>query len=487
MRRISEKLWPFAVGLIFTGLVAVYAWNGAQSTFLVDDWGQIDEGQVGLVDQIKNWTVLWAIRPVSWFVLPIVIQLFGSAYWAYFILEVFLLLGFSYFFIWKSFAPLSVGARVIGVFLVFTPAMASTLVFSPVNQFTAAFSLFLFALGHYVQLRNPERKFLTWPTLAAFFLFLASFATYEIGVPLIIWTVVIVLTRENISITGLTKPLLGSLPGIIAIVLVVAWQKLVAPGLGAVYSRANGLSTQEFVPFLKVLAAQTPRELLHYFMVLPVASIALTCIFFIVLSGRTRKEPRPTSVYALLLFGATSGLLFTGLLFVVSGQPADLFGYQNRGLSATWIYIALVLAVLTSILPKGFLILVAAICAGNFMWFVSDVSENVQASQVRLDVATTIVQAEKNRIEALNGGAKSSTVLTVEVPCILPESRSQVEVFCEEWDLKGAVNVLGKQHYPNIYAGDADRLAWWKRLLGPNFQYIDYRFDSDGNLLSNSK
>lgn len=474
------------VAIVLTILISVlYFFLAVQGSFLVDDWGQIDEGRGGLSNQIERWTSLWAIRPVSWIVLPLIIQLLNQNFWAYILIDLILLLGFTYFFVWKSKVPFSKQARYIAIFLCLTPAAASTLVLSPVNQFTAALSLFLFGIGHHLQFKTRnERNNSQFYFVIGFFFYLLSFATYEITLPLVLWNATIAFSNSTKLVNSLKNALLAVMPGFAAILIVVGWQKLFAPHLGATHSRANGAYFENFLPFLKVIGFRIPIELLHFFVYLPAFVVPLgILIFYFIYSQQPMNKWSQEIQWAPYFAGATIGLLSCGALYVASGSAAELFGYGNRGLTSAWVYFSLLLALAASSLPNILRFIVAIICASNFVWFASTVVEDVKASQLRLTIAHQLIEIEK--ITNVSDSTEvSKDVLLVEVPCRLPFSRSQVEIFCTGWDLKGAVNILGARKYNQVFAGDSGTLDQVKETMGNKYNYVEYQFTPQGVLLT---
>lgn len=438
MRNRARAIWS----TILLGLILwVYLSWLMNSTFLEDDLGQIPYASVPYTSQLNDWASLWGYRPISLLMLPALIHLFGTGWLPYAVLNSCLYSFAIWAYFWKYPAVNILGARILGTFLAATPAIASTVIFSPVNQFPATASLALAATGHLLANKvAPKESHLRKMSLTA--LFTASLLTYEIALPLIIWTCLKRVKLENDSPTfsKLRTTFSSLLPALTGILIAFSWQKIGAPQLlNSGFSRASGLSPYSLATFAYGLLVSLPGQLVRVVMSRVFEFVALSvflCLglrFLPGLQDEKASDRNPTLIGSIVI-----SLLACAGLFLVSGAGADLTGYVNRGLTSTWFVMIFALLFLTFFALKEKLIgmlLIVCISAANFLWFVEKVYESNAASALRSQIVEKIVE----NADLLD----QNQVLVADVPCLLPNSQSDIDIFCTEWDLKGALKLQG--------------------------------------------
>ncbi len=406
--------------------------------FLQDDYGQVTSSKLTYFQQVEAWAPLWGFRPVSLLVMSFFIQTFEHHWVLYAItnLSLFAVAIWAYFFKVHPFKKQTTKWLALGTAAM--PAMASTLVFSPVNQLSATLSLALAGLGHvFLHSSNLGKCFRGALAIIAFS---SSLLAYEISLPLLLWTVL----SAHFNDKGLGpkgwKPLFRiSLPVTVSLAIAVFWQKLIAPILlGAGESRLSSVSLLAGATWLYALAVSLLPQLLSAAIAQPMLlAMALIggfiCTWLMLLPG----EPRQSKGHSKLVASSVA-LLSTSFLFVGSGHAADLNGYLNRGLSSTWIllviFVALALEQLT-IFPIGAGVIALLLASANFLWFNQKIEENTAAGLLRDHIVEEIVSSRSL--------IPPNASILVDVPCILPGGKFDTDVFCSSWDLKGALEIHG--------------------------------------------
>lgn len=400
--------------------------------FLVDDWGQLSNG-ISLLDQINSWKSLWAYRPISWVAIPTFLNLFNDNFILLAIFHLSLYL-FSVFQLisWKKLEFNLFQKRIAGLLLL-SPVFASSFILSPVNQLSASLSFLFFGLGLFYE-RKTSQTGTTLPITYVFFLL--SLLCYEISLPLIFTHYLFVITSDPKRHYRLL-----AFPSIV--LMLVFWQKIVAVYLfSSDFSRLEGLSPIPLLSFVVTYFISIPLALFEglfkfYFFAL------LLSIFLYFIYHRAGVDLGKVKFEKNILLTLLIGLFSSSSLFLFSGRYSLIEGYQNRGLTSSWILFSLMLVALLrsrKILLSLVIILVTSI---NYILFVDKIVEAVRASDVGESVVGQILNQETlvNRVPQ---------TIIVDIPCLLTNSSFRSEVFCTSWDLRGALLSKGLQ-IPNVW------------------------------------
>ncbi len=409
-----------------------------RGNFLIDDWGQLSTGTT-IVSQISSWESLWAYRPISWIALPIAVNVLGNNFALLMTLHLTLYL-FTVFQIvsWRSLNLSLLQQRVLAILLL-SPFFASTFILSPVNQLSASLSFFFFAIGLLVEKRLEGRRN---AYTIIYLCFLFSLLSYEISFPLII-------THYLFTISSKSRKLSDFSLFPVVLALLIFWQKVIAVYVfNSDFSRLEAIDVIPFVSFILTYLVSIP-----YALALGIADYALYIFFVAVLlfsvyvrsllaARDYRHEPRIVIVLSL-------GFLSSGFLFLLSGRYSLIEGYQNRGLTSSWILFSIILVWLLRYRKLWLLVLVTLIVAVNYVLFVGKVTEAVTAGEARREVVAEIIDQES----LVNG---SSSTIILDVPCLLPGGNFRSEVFCTSWDARGALLNKGFGFENVFVTGDSE-------------------------------
>ncbi len=449
------------------------------SNFQVDDLGQIPYSDVPYEKHVSDWVPLWGYRPVSLFLLPAFIHLFGTLWFLYSLLNS-LFFGFSiWVYFWKAPPINTPSAKILGIFLAATPAIASTVIFSPVNQIPATTALAVAATAHLVANQGMS-KIGTAKKLIVLALFCVSLLTYEIALPLIIWTCLAGKTAEpNGKWSSSIKTGLFNLwPAIGAIVTALLWQKIGAPILlESDFSRAKGTSLYSLSTFAYALIISLPAQLFRVAISNFLPFVALTAFLLLGFKLFTRTSNNSPAIQDRnLLKPFILSLATCGGLFFSSGATADLTGYVNRGLTSTWLLLVIGLLLFCFKFVKRRFVasfVIAIVGASNFLWFAEKVEESNSASTMRIHIADQIAE----RTQRIDKGI----VLVADVPCLLPKAESDIEIFCTAWDLDGALKIRGIKLMGVLPRWDwgFDQLAKTTLVEGSSFLYMEFSDNGD--------
>jgi hypothetical protein len=434
---------PFFLLISAAILVPLTTWL-LGSTFLVDDWGQLIVNDKEYWPTVNDWKELWGYRPVSLIFLPLVIQFFGTS-WFLFAgtqLALYLLTIFVYFW-WLSPSTNRV-SRTIGLVLAGAPAVASTLIFSPVNQLVATVAMFFAAIGHFALVKLTPNNRSRWGLIMATAAFTISLLTYEVALPLVAYSVLtksldLYSTAKDTPIWPIHIRWIYLTPALIAGTSAFVWQKLIAPVLlESSFSRLSGFKFESLLTVVHTVFISIPSNLLRIVFEYPLPLVLGSLVCFGILISMRTAEPRPATEAAnhrKILLAAFISLLAGGIIFSMSGHAADHTGYINRGMSLLWLPLALLLGAIFASRRPIVLALAALLVASNSVWFFERVLESNSASDLRLKVV-------KQLIDSPPSNAVGKTVY-VDVPCTLPGSKSGIEIFCTSWDLYGALDLGG--------------------------------------------
>jgi hypothetical protein len=360
----------------------------------------------------------------------------------------------AWVFIWKSGYLLDVQRKKLGMILALAPSMASTVIFSPVNQFTSSLSL-AFAASGFLLMRNSQNRGSRVTAVIGAILCLISILTYEVTLPLIIWSFISIYfsSRNSESFRWDLKELFYKLLPLFTLVsIAILWQKLLSTiFLESNFSRLTGFSIKAFVGFFYSIFVSLPGNLI--FMILTnffeFLLIVMLLIYAFPLNQKIDKDLLTERKFQIL--GLVLAFSSASLLFALSSAAADLSGYLNRGLTSTWL---LIILILVTAIPKtriGSTLLIVTV-ASNSIWFSVKVSESNKASEARLFVVDQVLAEENSSINSTDIDKN----LTLILPCKLPSGKTDIEVFCTSWDAKGALQTFGS-NFKNVLVLSTDQ------------------------------
>ena len=484
----NELRARIAIGLLI--IFGAYVCWIAGSTFLVDDWGQVFLHKVTIFEQLEGWKQLWGFRPVSLILLTLAIHVFSANWFAFAIVNSCLYLFSIWVYLWNKNPIQDLRVKVFSVLLGATPAIASTVIFSPVNQLSATISITFAAIGYlFLEVRSANSKRKTLFKFLATFMFSASLLSYEISLPLILWSCLSNISRREMDAPKESrwKVLLEITPFLIPIFVSIIWQKFVAPQiLGSNLSRLTTFSVQSISSLVDSLAFKFPRALLEEAHQNLIGIIVLTvCIIFV--AGKKSQNLVGAKIYRIPRTKLFTGLaFFSGFaLYAFSGQMSDVVTYINRGMTSIWITgILFGMSLLSSQIKKHELvaIIMSFVIAANALWFFDKVDASNAASRYRLNVLNSISEDIKQiQLE----GPTNKTILLLDVPCYLPGNQLGIELFCAGWDANGALIEKGF-NFAGVYSlGDPGFHFYKENLLKTgvnNFVILKLRFTREGKL-----
>lgn len=411
----------------------------------VDDWGDIAHNLecTSFWNCYGAWFPLFSNRPLA--PLPITALTFalGTWYSGYLVVNSLLYL-----------VALAICAKVIEtirgihssvVFLLLAaiPIIAMPVITSPINQSTATVSFLLWASSLWCLLRFTQTQAKHYWILA-YGLLLAAFLTYEVILPLLVFTVLlpwILDSKVNVPWSPrYIKRFLLPIIGILAIVTL--WQKGIAPQYMEVDSRLKFIPSQAIAKlhtFFDVFYRQLPALFLKMpaYLSLGGFSVALLGVSAFYLSSKPTSSSEDAGKRSnRLLLASILCFLASSSIFILSNESAIIGGYQARGLSSTWIGFAILMA---SISPKIhtirriWQILLAVLISLCALCFSIERNQTIAAWQMQMAIVQN-AQILINK-ESLVPGA----TLMADVPHYLINNFNDEIVFSQPWDFGAAI------------------------------------------------
>lgn len=349
--------------LVIGGLLLLYCammygpliWQGG---IIVDDWGDLGQNlDCGtFIDCYRSWFPLFANRPLAPIALVFSTFAFGMHFWMYlaFNAAVFLVaLGILAIVVRRVLGDMPA----IGFFLLAsTPIIAMPIVASPINCLVNNSSFLLWALALLSLSQYCKTQRIVFYCATYLFLLL-SLLTYELVLPLV---VLMVMLPYAMMPGGVIKSIWQYALRFIApiglvVVLVLCWQKIIAPQLfSIVYSRLEfswATTYWGLDGWLSIFYQQLPslfKKLISLvnlkigLIAAGVMAIYLGCVWAL----RARSQANICMPHALfILLSSAMVCVACYVLFALGGAQDVVIGaYAARILSSTWIAFALLLA-----------------------------------------------------------------------------------------------------------------------------------------------
>ena len=444
--------------------------------FMVDDWGQLGH-QSSLFEHITSWKELWAYRPISWITMPTIVHMLRDNYFLISLMHLSILtFGFTEIVKWK-YLRLTLIQQRFALILLFAPAIASTVVFSVINQLSASLSIVFFAIG----IRTDRKANLhTQYHLLTGLAFLCSLLCYEITLPLILTHYIFLLLSTKRFVRSLVGP---------AVVLssIILWQKEIAPMIfDSKFSRLTSASPLAGGTFLYTMLVSLPTNLVStIFSSLPIVLVIIG-VYYAVLRltahGETIEDQSETWDKSIILL---LGLLANFFLFFFSAAASMLNGYENRGMTSAWILLSLFLASRFTLKKVFCSTILLFFASSNFVFFNQKIIEASKATRTRQSVVSQL--SDLRTIKA--DGAVS---LILDVPCYDKDSKFGTVVFCTSWDAQGAllangmkfrsVNIVNDSGFHNL----KDPISHDSELFLVSFD-ADFRLTQFANIVANGR
>lgn len=439
--------------LVITFLI-IYVPYIIHGGFIVDDWGVVYQ-KLKFKDfpsMYKGWFPLFSNRPLAPLPITIASLVFYTSALGYIILHLFM---------WTLFIALTtrvlysiIGAHsYIFSFFAFFPVLSATVIFSPGMQLVASFSFLLWSVSLTIIHISSKRL----PRLAAYALLVMALLTYEIVFPLFFlsWFVA---NRAQISNKNLRNFILSFMPYVLILSVVAVYQKIIIPQFMVTYSRLNFPGIKDALSilynWLKTILLDLPTMLFasvsriqeyNFLQVLPVILVSVLFIYTLKsLNSDNTLEPNRKKN---LLFVFISLILFfvSSFLYLLSGSWAEMLGYANRGLTATWVCICILVSafsfyfqkskILECILSVFFLLVVC-----SFVIQRDKQIESVEYQHAILDDFYDTVKSSEHDL--------SNSYVLAEMPENPPRAFNGEVIFNVTWDFPLAVMM----YYPGLVA-----------------------------------
>jgi len=437
-------------------VILVYLPLMLKGGIITDDWGDILEslGCSSFWQCYGDWFPLFSNRPLAPLPITLSTRLFGINYSWYLWVNSAIYLA-SLIITVRAVAPfLGIFARQVFFVLAAVPFIAMPVIVSPINQLTATVAFLYWAISLAVLLRYCHTNQRFWFFISYGFL-LCGFLTYEIILPLLFFTAFLpaLLQPKSITKQGFTYCLKFIVPITAVLLMVIIWQKLLAPHFMEVYSRLNFQPdhlTRNLFTWIHLFLVQIPDlfiKSIGYFSFEAIAiGVLVVGIFWGGASQIKRLNislDRATVNTGLGFFLISTGaLLASSLIFILTDESAVSWGYQARGLSSTWFALAIWLAAiiqLTIFLPKLLrtIIFLCLILFTSFsaLSFTIQRDKYIKSWSLQLGILNDINVLMTEKAVGLNPS------LIANVPRYVPNNYNRELVFSQSWDLPAAINI----------------------------------------------
>jgi len=502
---------------VWLGLVCVWALiftpHLLHSGFVSDDWGVVRSGLTiaGFWDLYASWFPLFSNRPAAPLILSVFSKLCGGEPGGYIIANLVMWLAGLIIIARVLLRFLSIRFVVIFLSLASFPSIASTVLFSVGMQLVGVASILFWAISLYLldcHLTKQRYVYL----IASYFFVLLSLLTYEIILPFLVISMLYPALFDFEFRKAAVKNHVNKyiLPTFLLLVAISLFQTIIMPFFMPVYSRLSPGSLSSCLaslmswfwallvdfPILLVDALQRVFLTNYNEFNLGIVSIVVAGVFAFLLFGTSRyrqtgapagKRPDIGMKYLLLCI-AVLALLSASFLFMLSGASAHVGGYANRGMTSTWILLALVVAIVSEIYwRRVFSLFVLTLIVLNACSFMLQRENYANSWTLQNEIARSLVKTFREAKVPL----EKATVLA-HVPPHVPSSYNNEEVFLNSWDLSGALWFADHSFSMNAMplnpgtvkhlslTSDGVSLTYWKSDFS-NFWFYEYnaRFGND--------
>jgi hypothetical protein len=463
--------------LLFTFTTMIYLPLIIHGGIIVDDWGDIYPtlSCQNFYECYRSWFPLFSNRPLAPLPITSLTMLFGLHFSYYLLLNsiIFLLALAITALIINSIA--GVYEAFIFLFLACIPIIALPVIASPINQSTATFAFLYWSLS----LASLQRYCLTRSKLAyitAYGLLLCGFLTYEVILPLLSLTLLLpyILNKENLKSSPKKYLIKYLLPILFILMIVTIWQKALAPYLfGIDHSRlvltVNSLYAS-ILSWLDVFTNQIPNLFLKTKSFYNSFSLITSIIFSLGLCFaycESAKPYKPAKFNLRYFFAGILCLAGSSLIFILSGTTAESGGYQARGLSSTWLSLAILFSGLAGLIRQRiarFVYLVFLLIFGLLSTLSFSIQRDgyVQSWRLQNTILTNVLElSEKYKLP------RGAIILGV-VPQFIPNNYNDEIVFSQPWDFGAALSILSKNYISEGYPIDPNYSKLKGLMLSPN-------------------
>lgn len=432
--------------------------------FITDDWGVVHRtyDHKGFWNTYLSWFPLFSNRPLAPLLLSLTGNIFGQWTVGYILVNLFF--WFTAIFIIALTFKKYFNIVFSFLFIAFAgvPVFSSTVIFSTIMQITGTTSIFLWALSFYF-LDKYLRTKKNFYYLSTYVLLVIAMLIYEIILPLLLITILfpvyVELTKDR---RRSSKKILNylvkySIPVILILIGIFIYQKVIMPRYMIVYSRFNPLLREDYwLTALKIILSWF-WSLFILFPILLISSvfyfgasifnrldlililILVVSFFLLIFNLKIRKE-KVFKKNRVFLFGIIL-LSFLGSvsLYVLSNSSPNISGYDNRGLTSTWIILSMILAFMGYILhgrKVSFLIYILLIL--SIFSFIAQRDNYIQSYKIQNEIANDAV------VKIKDIHIPSEIVIIGNVPEHPIKNFNNEEVFDTPWDF-GAILHLRTQ------------------------------------------
>jgi hypothetical protein len=444
--------------MVIGGLLLLYCalmygpliWQGG---IIVDDWGDLGQnlGCGTFLDCYLSWFPLFANRPLAPIALVLSTLAFGMHFWAY--------LAFNAVVFLSGVSVLAVVVnRVLGTLpalgfflLASVPIIAMPIVASPINCLVnnSSFLFWALALLSLSQYCKTQRILFYF---ASYLALLVSLLTYELVLPLVVLMAMLpyVMMPQGAIKSIWQYALRFIVPLCLVIVLILCWQKIIAPVIfSLVYSRLEFSWEKTFWGldgWLSIFYPQLPNlfKKLSTLAGLQIGliSIGVLAIFLALLqvmrSSYQTNWRLPHSRFVLFIIGMVCVACY--VLFALGGaQEVKIGTYGARILSSTWIAFALLLAALVGstfgVIRVFFIACLIGLTVLSATAFSVSRDRYIASWQLQQVIISDVLKLTQER------SIKEPIAVLGDVPQYLPNSFNQEIVFSAPWDFGFALRI----------------------------------------------
>jgi len=421
---------------------------------ITDDWGDIRQTWdcVGFFQCYQEWFPLFSNRPLAPLPITLSTKLYSThySYYLYTNTVIYLAALGICTLAFKGF--LRPSAQALFFLLAAVPCIAMPLIVSPINQLTATVAFLYWAISlNLLLIFDRKNQWLSYGF--AYFFLLCGFLTYEIILPLLFFTAFLpaLLNPKKLIHTWLSYFLKYILPIIAVLILVLVWQKAIAPQFFEDVSRLRfnpAHIIRNLYTWVSVFVLQLPNLFLKsvtYFSWTAAWLFALIATVFWWGSIRNKplNEQQPQRWFLVL---SVTSWLSSSLIFVLSDESAVSWGYQARGLSSTWFCFAIVIAALAqraAALTRGWRILcllsIYLLTCFSALSFCIQRDKYIESWNLQLHILQDALSLIQKQVIGPNAS------ILANVPRYTPNQYNRELVFSQSWDFPAALVLYAQE------------------------------------------